>query len=120
QRRASAWVSTGAGKMSGSAFSRRASARRFASSRVSDIFMGGSRRPNRTMVPCRRKAILSGRMRGRRQGRAIEVAARLQDSPMSDELIRLDANTIVARLKRGEVTPHDLLDALEARIAAVN
>jgi amidase len=39
---------------------------------------------------------------------------------MSDELIRLDANTIVARLKRGEVTPHDLLNALEARIAAVN
>jgi amidase len=39
---------------------------------------------------------------------------------MSDELIRLDANTIVARLKRGEVTPHDLLDALETRIAAVN
>jgi amidase len=39
---------------------------------------------------------------------------------MSDELIRLDANTIVARLRRGEVTPHDLLDALEARIAKVD
>jgi amidase len=39
---------------------------------------------------------------------------------MSDELIRLDAVTIVARLKRGEVTPHDLLDALEKRIGAVN
>jgi len=39
---------------------------------------------------------------------------------MSDELIRLDANTIVGRLRRGEVTPHDLLDALEQRIAAVN
>src|SRR3954466_16001742 len=39
---------------------------------------------------------------------------------MSDELIRQDAVTIVARLKSGEVTPHDLLDALEARIAAVD
>ena len=39
---------------------------------------------------------------------------------MGDELIRLDANTVVARLKRGEVTPHDLLDAVEKRIAAVN
>ena len=38
---------------------------------------------------------------------------------MSDELIRLDAIGIVERLKRGEVTPHDLLDALEKRIAAV-
>jgi amidase len=39
---------------------------------------------------------------------------------MTDELIRADANTIVARLKRAEVTPHDLLDALESRIAAVD
>ena len=39
---------------------------------------------------------------------------------MSDELIRADATTIVARLQRGEVTPHDLLDALESRIAAVD
>ena len=39
---------------------------------------------------------------------------------MSDELIRQDAVTIVGRLKSGEVTPHDLLDALEQRIAAVN
>jgi amidase len=39
---------------------------------------------------------------------------------MSDDLIRQDAVTIVARLKRGEVTPHDLLDALEKRIAAVD
>jgi amidase len=39
---------------------------------------------------------------------------------MSDELIRADAVTIVERLKRGEVTPHDLLDALERRIAAVD
>src|SRR5215217_7581232 len=39
---------------------------------------------------------------------------------MTDELIRSDAVTLVARLKRGEVTPHDLLDALESRIAAVN
>ena len=39
---------------------------------------------------------------------------------MSDELIRLDAVTLVGRLKKGEVTPHDLLDALEKRIAAVD
>src|SRR5438874_12560178 len=39
---------------------------------------------------------------------------------MSDDLIRQDAVTIVGRLKRGEATPHDLLDALEKRIAAVN
>ena len=39
---------------------------------------------------------------------------------MSDDLIRQDAVTIVARLKSGEVTPHDLLDALEKRIAAVD
>jgi amidase len=39
---------------------------------------------------------------------------------MNDDLIRQDAVSIVARLKSGEVTPHDLLDALEKRIAAVN
>src|SRR5947208_14585707 len=39
---------------------------------------------------------------------------------MSDDLIRQDAVTIVARLNKGEVTRHDLLDALEKRIAAVN
>jgi amidase len=39
---------------------------------------------------------------------------------MSDDLIRQDAVTIVSRLKNGEVTPHDLLDALEKRIGAVN
>src|SRR3954468_1258661 len=39
---------------------------------------------------------------------------------MTDELIRSDAVTLVARLQKGEVTPHDLLDALEKRIAAVN
>jgi len=39
---------------------------------------------------------------------------------MSDELIRADAVSLVGRLKRGEITPHDLLDALEKRIAAVD
>src|SRR6187401_30569 len=39
---------------------------------------------------------------------------------MSDELIRADAVTLVGRLKKGELTPHDLLDALEKRIAAVD
>src|SRR3954447_6950879 len=39
---------------------------------------------------------------------------------MNDDLIRQDAVAIVGRLKGGEVTPHDLLDALEKRIAAVD
>ena len=39
---------------------------------------------------------------------------------MNDDLIRQDAVTIVARLKSGEVTPHDLLDALEKRVAAAD
>src|SRR5437588_6941218 len=39
---------------------------------------------------------------------------------MSDDLIRQDAVTVVGRLKKGEITPHDLLDAVEQRIAAVN
>ena len=38
----------------------------------------------------------------------------------TEELIKADACALVERLKRGEVTPHDLLDALEARIAAVD
>src|SRR6185312_13085667 len=37
-----------------------------------------------------------------------------------DELIRQDALTLVARLKSGEITPHDLLDALEKRIEQVD
>ena len=37
-----------------------------------------------------------------------------------EELIKTDACGVVDLLKRGEVTPHDLLDALEARIAAVD
>ena len=35
-------------------------------------------------------------------------------------LVRETACAIVDKLKAGEVTPHDLLDALEKRIAAVN
>ena len=38
---------------------------------------------------------------------------------MSDELIRLSAAEAVARLRRGEVSPLELIDAAEARIAAV-
>jgi amidase len=38
---------------------------------------------------------------------------------MSDELIRLTATEAVARLKRGEISPLDLIDAAAARIAAV-
>ncbi len=38
----------------------------------------------------------------------------------AEELIKADACAIVDRLKRGEVTPHDLLDALETRIAGVD
>lgn len=37
----------------------------------------------------------------------------------SDDLIGADACAVVARLRAGEVTPHDCLDAIEARIAAV-
>lgn len=39
--------------------------------------------------------------------------------PASD-LIRMTATTVVEKLKRGEVTPHDLLDALETRIKQVD
>ena len=35
-------------------------------------------------------------------------------------LIKQTANALVARLKSGEVSPHDLLDALEARISDVD
>lgn len=35
-------------------------------------------------------------------------------------LIRQTANALVARLKSGDVSPHDLLDALEARISEVD
>jgi amidase len=36
------------------------------------------------------------------------------------ELIKSTATQLVTRLKSGEISPHDLLDALEARIAQVN
>lgn len=39
---------------------------------------------------------------------------------MSDALIRLTATEAVARLKRGDITPLDLIDAAEARIAQVD
>jgi amidase len=45
---------------------------------------------------------------------AVRAPARSQD------LIRRDACAVVDELRRGEVSPHDLLDALEARIAAVD
>jgi len=38
----------------------------------------------------------------------------------SDELIKSEAIDIVRRLRAGDITPHDLLDALETRIAAVD
>jgi amidase len=38
---------------------------------------------------------------------------------MSDELIRLTATQAVTRLKRGDITPLDLIDAAERRIAEV-
>src|ERR1700758_4004487 len=40
--------------------------------------------------------------------------------PSHSELIKAEAVTRVDLLQRGDVTPHDLLDALEARIAAVD
>ncbi|MBN8888766.1 MAG: amidase, partial [Rhodospirillales bacterium] len=39
---------------------------------------------------------------------------------MSDELIRLTATEAVARLKRGEISPLELVEAAAARIAAVD
>ncbi|WP_372018701.1 amidase [Tistrella mobilis] len=42
-----------------------------------------------------------------------------EEIPM-DELIRATARDLVARLARGEVTPNDLLDALERRVEAVD
>lgn len=39
---------------------------------------------------------------------------------MSDNLIRLTATQAVAKLRRGEISPLDLIDAAEARIAAVD
>jgi len=39
---------------------------------------------------------------------------------MSDELIRLTATEAVARLRRGDITPLDLIDAAEQRIAQVD
>ncbi len=35
-------------------------------------------------------------------------------------LIKQTATALVAGLNKGEITPHDLLDALEARIAEVD
>jgi amidase len=40
--------------------------------------------------------------------------------PSQGDLVKMNAVTVVGLLQRGEVTPHDLLDALEARIAAVD
>lgn len=40
--------------------------------------------------------------------------------PSHSDLIKTDAVTVVGLLQRGEVTPHDLLGALEARIGAVD
>src|SRR5262245_34586646 len=56
--RASAWVSTGAGKIAGSALFRRASAIRFLSARHCDISHLGRESPG--MVARRRKDFLSG------------------------------------------------------------
>src|SRR5205807_380227 len=60
-----------------------------------------------------------GVFRGRRcRWFAIEQGG--EPMPSHSELIKADAVTLVGLLQRGEVTPHDLLDALEARIAAVD
>jgi amidase len=39
---------------------------------------------------------------------------------VSSELINATAGALVARLRQGEISPHDLLDALEARIGKVD
>ena len=38
----------------------------------------------------------------------------------TESLISADARAVVARLRTGELSPHDLLDALERRIEAVD
>jgi Asp-tRNA(Asn)/Glu-tRNA(Gln) amidotransferase A subunit family amidase len=38
----------------------------------------------------------------------------------NDELVKADATTVVEWLRRGDVTPHEALDALDARIAEVD
>ena len=38
---------------------------------------------------------------------------------MSEELIRMPATEVVARLQRKEISPRDLIDSAEARITAV-
>ncbi|MBN8955097.1 MAG: amidase, partial [Rhizobiales bacterium] len=38
----------------------------------------------------------------------------------NQDLIAMDACTVVQKLRAGEVKPHDLLDALEARIVEVD
>ena len=39
---------------------------------------------------------------------------------MTDDLIRLSAREVVARLAAGDLSPHDALDAVEARVEAVD
>ncbi|MBN8958771.1 MAG: hypothetical protein J0H17_19720 [Rhizobiales bacterium] len=48
----------------------------------------------------------------------VETARQADEA--DDTLIRMDACTVVDHLRKGELTPHDLLDALERRVAAVD
>ena len=40
--------------------------------------------------------------------------------PTGQDLIAMNACAVVERLRAGDLTPHDVLDALQARIAAVD
>src|SRR5579883_2526306 len=75
---------------------------------------------------CRRGETLLALCHGygdkRRLCRAPPPVARAARERLSNhqDLIGLSAVALLERLRRGEVTPHDLLDALEARIGAVD
>jgi amidase len=50
----------------------------------------------------------------------MDTAAARPSAASQRHLMRMDARAVVDLLRKGEVTPHDLLDVLEARIAAVD
>src|SRR5262245_6230208 len=100
KRRASACVVTLAGKIAGSAFSRRARACRFRSSRHSDIFIGAAKIPARRLLPRRSKlslavggvlyrdgvprtlAAAAARLEDMRNGPAKQPQMELRDAPL--------------------------------------
>src|SRR5207302_3156972 len=55
----------------------------------------------------------------RKEGRS-GIEQRRKRMPSHHDLIKTDASILVAELRRGRLTSHDLLDALEARIGEVD